>query len=250
MKQPTVKLSAYERAVNLLNELTPKQDRIICAALGGLREERDEARAEAARRLDELNAVQARSTLQLRGVERERDEWRAKWEALEIERAGCCAQMEQERDEARAELAAVRESNTDLRRESRLACIELADEFVPKAERAGAHLHGLPSLVRHAVEHHQWHHDAHDVEYVKRVEQERDEALDRLDTERHAHDETRGYRQHAEQERDEARAEVARLRTALRNARGEITRMATDGGGYSCSVIDEIDGALTGLVQP
>ena len=35
---------------------------------------------------------------------RERDEWRAKWEALEIERAACCAQMEQERDEARAAL--------------------------------------------------------------------------------------------------------------------------------------------------
>lgn len=40
------------------------------------------------------------------------------------------------------------------------------------------------------------------------------------------------------------RADVATLREALRSARGEITRMATDGGGFSCGVIDDIDTAL------
>jgi hypothetical protein len=61
-----------------------------------------------------------------------------------------------------------------LRREMKQACITLADEFVPAAERAGAHLQGLPRLVAHAVEHHQWHHDAQDSAYVNKVEEERD----------------------------------------------------------------------------
>jgi hypothetical protein len=41
---------------------------------------------------------------------------------------------------------------------------------------------------------------------LARVERERDEVRDRLDVERRYHDETRGYRQKAERERDEARA--------------------------------------------
>lgn len=36
-------------------------------------------------------------------AERERDEWRRKWEELELTRASCCDRMERERDEARAE---------------------------------------------------------------------------------------------------------------------------------------------------
>jgi hypothetical protein len=61
-------------------------------------------------------------------------------------------------------------------REAKKACVVLADAFVPEAERAGAHLQGLPRLVAHAVEHHRWHHDAMNADYVRRVETERDEA--------------------------------------------------------------------------
>lgn len=42
---------------------------------------------------------------------------------------------------------------------------------------------------------------------------------------------------------------VEKMRAALEAARGEITRMATDGGGFSCSVIDEIDKALNGAAK-
>lgn len=37
-----VKLSAYERAVNALNDLSPKHDKIMSAALDELRSQRDE----------------------------------------------------------------------------------------------------------------------------------------------------------------------------------------------------------------
>ena len=46
-----------------------------------------------------------------------------------------------------------------------------------------------------------------------------------------------------ERERDMEQG-IARLRAALVAARVEITRLATDGGGFSCAVIDEIDEAL------
>lgn len=62
----------------------------------------------------------------------------------------------------------------ECRRESRRACIALADEFVPAEHRTGAHLEGLSALTTMAVEHHRWHHDAQDVDYVRRTEQERD----------------------------------------------------------------------------
>jgi len=38
--------------------------------------------------------------------------------------------------------------------------------------------------------------------------------------------------------------QIARLREALSTARSEITRLGTDGGGFSCAVIDDIDAAL------
>jgi hypothetical protein len=41
--------------------------------------------------------------------------------------------------------------------------------------------------------------------------------------------------------------QIARLREALSSARGEITRLGTDGGGFSCTVIDDIDAALGGV---
>ena len=72
----------------------------LIASAPDLLRERDEAldRLDTERRYhDETRGYRQRA-------EQERDEWRAKWEALEIERAACCAQMEQERDEARAAL--------------------------------------------------------------------------------------------------------------------------------------------------
>lgn len=41
-------------------------------------------------------------------ADKERDEWRAKWERLEVERASCCAAMERERDQARDEASRLR----------------------------------------------------------------------------------------------------------------------------------------------
>jgi hypothetical protein len=41
--------------------------------------------------------------------------------------------------------------------------------------------------------------------------------------------------------------QIARLREALSSARSEITRLGTDGGGFSCAVIDDIDAALGGV---
>lgn len=49
----TVKHSAYERCVNMLNDLTAAQDKLICAALEELQKQRDEARAALARAGDE-----------------------------------------------------------------------------------------------------------------------------------------------------------------------------------------------------
>lgn len=47
-------------------------------------------------------------------------------------------------------------------------------------------------------------------------------------------------------EANRLRVQVATLRGALRGARGEITRMATEtAAGFSCDVIDEIDTAMT-----
>lgn len=42
----------------------------------------------------------------------------------------------------------------------------------------------------------------------------------------------------------EVRASVEVLRATLLAARGEITRMGTDGGGFSCTVLDDIDAAV------
>jgi hypothetical protein len=41
--------------------------------------------------------------------------------------------------------------------------------------------------------------------------------------------------------------QIARLREALSTARSEITRLGTDGGEFSCAVIDVIDAALGGV---
>lgn len=41
--------------------------------------------------------------------------------------------------------------------------------------------------------------------------------------------------------------QIARLLVVLSSARGEITRLGTDGGGFSCTVIDDIDAALGGV---
>lgn len=81
---------------------------------------------------------------------------------------------------AEAALAAKEEEVADCRREIKQACIALADEFVPAAERSGAHLQGLPRLVAHAVKHHQWHHDAADASYVAQVEADRDRLAEEL----------------------------------------------------------------------
>lgn len=64
--------------------------------------------------------------------------------------------------------------------ETKQACIALADAFIPKEERAGAHLMGLAKLVKHAVDHHRWHHDAEKPEYVLELER----AVDHLRKER------------------------------------------------------------------
>ena len=63
-----------------------------------------------------------------------------------------------------------------LEREVKEACSVLADGFVPGEERQSARRAGLRWLVKHAVEHHEWHHDAADSDYVRKVETERDEA--------------------------------------------------------------------------
>lgn len=68
----------------------------------------------------------------------------------------------------------------EYRRENKQACVSLADGFVPASDRAGAHLQGLPRLVAHAVEHHEWHHDAADSSYVAQVESQREEMCDAL----------------------------------------------------------------------
>jgi hypothetical protein len=74
----------------------------------------------------------------------------------------------------------LKDERDDVRREKKQACIALADGFVPKADRAGAHLHGLPWLVAHAVAHHQWHHDAQDAAYVRGLEEKLHAAAERL----------------------------------------------------------------------
>lgn len=83
------------------------------------------------------------------------------------------SELEAERDD-------LRDERNESRREARQACVALADGFVPKAERSGAHLQGLPRLTAHAVDHHAWHHDAADASYVAKVEGERDAALDEV----------------------------------------------------------------------
>ena len=45
---------------------------------------------------------------------------------------------------------------------------------------------------------------------------------------------------------DKLRAENARLREAVENLTQELQRCATDGGGYSCTVVDEARAALKG----
>lgn len=52
---------------------------------------------------DDITHVVNAAVNTLRLLRRDRDTWRAKWEALETTRAACCEQMERERDEARAE---------------------------------------------------------------------------------------------------------------------------------------------------
>ncbi len=73
------------------------------------------------------------------------------------------------------ELDDIKAERNEARHAIKMACIALADAFVPEEQRSGAHLQGLSRLVAHAVEHHRWHHDATDVAYVRKLEQVRDE---------------------------------------------------------------------------
>jgi chromosome segregation ATPase len=61
-KAPVVKLSPYEMALNRLNDLPRDLDRIFTAALGHLRRERDEARAEVERLMHQLADATNEST--------------------------------------------------------------------------------------------------------------------------------------------------------------------------------------------
>lgn len=54
-----VELSPYEKAVNILNGLTPRQDRIITEALNDLIRQRDTLRSEVARLTAEVEAMRA-----------------------------------------------------------------------------------------------------------------------------------------------------------------------------------------------
>lgn len=104
---------------------------ILKADLAGARRERDPAlgetavfvelaelrfkeRDDARRERDEAWAGRAFTEDLLRGAderaaeaESRHDEWRSKYEALEIERATCCAKMQRERDEARRTLCEI-----------------------------------------------------------------------------------------------------------------------------------------------
>lgn len=100
---PVVKLSAYERAVNTLNRLTPEQDRIMSAALNELMAQRDEARAHHAAAVNVWEESQA--TLLM--VQRERDEARRDAENETAHREACheeyvraCAERDEWREKA------------------------------------------------------------------------------------------------------------------------------------------------------
>ena len=88
--------------------------------------------------------------------------------------------LRKENEELRASKNDLKQERDESRKESRLACIALADEFIPQDQRTGAHLWGLPAIVKHVVEHHQWHHDAANAEYVKGIEQQRDAAREEV----------------------------------------------------------------------
>jgi hypothetical protein len=75
----------------------------------------------------------------------------------------------------------IRSERDDSRREVRHACIALADEFM-RHNRAGAHLMGLPALVQHVVDHHHWHHDAENADYVRGLEEQKTALEDRIRT--------------------------------------------------------------------
>lgn len=72
MTNANVTLSPYERAVNILNELTPRQDTIISAALDTLRAALATAQAERSEALMECNcAVLERDAAILRAEQAE-----------------------------------------------------------------------------------------------------------------------------------------------------------------------------------
>ena len=68
-----VDLSPYEKAVNILNGLTPRQDRIITEALDDLISQRDAARSEVARLTAEVEAMRAVEASSRRVVDHWRD---------------------------------------------------------------------------------------------------------------------------------------------------------------------------------
>lgn len=70
-----------------------------------------------------------------------------------------------------------------------------------------------------------------------------DELSDRLDLERHYHDETRGYRQHAEQRVAELEAEGERMRLEMA-ALAQDRRIAMDGAGLLSEEVDRLKGLL------
>lgn len=93
-----------------------------------------------------VSAAVARATQ----AERDRDAWRAKWEALETTRAVCCDQMERERDEARAErdAAVTRLVGARVARESAIEDAEALRSRLAKTERARERLtDGLKSAA-------------------------------------------------------------------------------------------------------
>ncbi len=151
-----------------------------------LKRERDEARAE-------RDAAVARATQ----AERDRDAWREKWEALETTRAVCCAQIERERDEARA-------TNRD-----NLAMWEVERDAL-KAKLAEAERENLTLRNRIGIDRTSWHEAEAEVKVLRaqlaKTARERDDAMTL-----------------AEERRDYARAQNAKLSVECDDLRAQLT---------------------------
>ena len=153
--------------------------------------------------------------------------------------------------EAQRQLSDAIAERNEARTESKHACIALADAFVPSAERDGARIQGLPRLVAHACEHHAEVEAARDEaraaydrivrtlrEYgsdtaepgdeglallrrIRVLEQERDEARTEVAAREQDYQAERYCRKRAEVERNEGYVEVERLRAVLETAERE-----------------------------